>query len=349
MHTSQPSSSYHTNAISLPQYLNFSSGGVRGVAFFASLWVLRTIFRQRLAGTQADYFRDYVQGYAGVSAGAIVAFMLACEMTLEQIYFVHEQIDFAKVLDRLNFTRAWYEWGLCDLQWARQIMTDVVMHQYSVQEITFQQLFNKSGKMLSIGVTNYSSGHFEVHNRKTTPGFNVVDSVLASMCIPILFTPVEIQGQKYVDGDVLRAYCPWQIAFPGCINAKKILTIHLTNPIEPALSSDSFFGFLRRLLFLAGTRGRSASLSSSVISDEKSPGLLNLPSQVSGTHFQLTAHEKFELMYDALERTVVYFFSASSSSASTTNKATEFLHNFCRDFLLKHLLKLRILLLGRHG
>jgi NTE family protein len=89
-------------------------------------------------------------------------------------------IDFAKIILPVD--------GLMNLDNLRK----------NLNEIIKKKDFSDMKKKLYIALTNLYSG--EVEYMKSG---NVIDAVIASSSIPVLFSPVEINGQKYVDGGVL--------------------------------------------------------------------------------------------------------------------------------------------------
>lgn len=147
-----------------------SGGGARG---FAHLGVLQAL---KEAGIVPDV-------YAGVSAGAMVgAFVTAGYAPKEALDLMksHKISDYAKVILPIN--------GLLDLS---------NLEEQLKKHISAKRIEDLK-KPFYIGVTNLHDGCAEYHD--VGP---LVDFVLASASIPVLFEPVEINGVQYVDGGLM--------------------------------------------------------------------------------------------------------------------------------------------------
>lgn len=151
--------------------ISLSGGGARGVAHIG---VLKALLEEGIQPTHI----------AGASAGAIVGVMYASGFTPDQM------IDF---VDRSKFYRIMSfglpNGGLSKLSYLRERLEDVLI------EDDFAAL-----KMpLHIAITNLMSGELEIR----TQG-ELIDVVVASCSIPLVFQPVEIDGALYVDGGLMR-------------------------------------------------------------------------------------------------------------------------------------------------
>lgn len=147
-----------------------SGGGSRGVAHLGALKAFEEL------GVN-------IQVISGTSAGSIAAALFASGMSTEDIYKTMKDkkfIDYAKIILPTD--------GLMNLDNLRKNLNDILK----------KKDFNEMSKKLYIALTNLYSGEVEY----MTTG-NVIDAVIASSSIPILFSPVEINGQKYTDGGVL--------------------------------------------------------------------------------------------------------------------------------------------------
>lgn len=147
-----------------------SGGGSRGAAHLGALKALE------------DLGID-IQVISGTSAGSIAAALYASGLSTDDIYKVMKDkkfIDYAKIILPVD--------GLMNLDNLRK----------NLNEIIKKKDFSDMKKKLYIALTNLYSG--EVEYMKSG---NVIDAVIASSSIPVLFSPVEINGQKYVDGGVL--------------------------------------------------------------------------------------------------------------------------------------------------
>lgn len=92
-----------------------------------------------------------------------------------------------------------------ELKLTRQVFASRIMtKQYS--QLTFAELYSLTRRELAIVVTNMSTKRMEIHSYKTTPEFNVMSSLIASMSIPLVFPAININGNFYVDGGIVNNF-----------------------------------------------------------------------------------------------------------------------------------------------
>lgn len=150
--------------------LSLSGGGARGAAHIGVLQAL---------------LEHDIQPYAlaGASAGAIIGSLHAAGKTPQDMLdFIQE----SKMLKLMSF--GFKSGGLSHLTYLRDRLAEVL------PEDSFESL----GKPVYIAISNLNTGLLEI--RHSGPLFDVV---MASSSIPLVFKPVEINGQQYVDGGLL--------------------------------------------------------------------------------------------------------------------------------------------------
>jgi NTE family protein len=145
-------------------------GGTRG---FAHLGVLKAL---REKGIEPEIF-------SGTSAGAIVAALLAAKINPDTIMETMNEINITDAA-KLNLDKR----GLASLENLKNLM-DEILKGKNFSDLAFP---------LYLCVSNLNTGKVEYMNSG-----NVAVAVQASASIPILFSPVEINGQLYVDGGLL--------------------------------------------------------------------------------------------------------------------------------------------------
>jgi predicted acylesterase/phospholipase RssA len=64
---------------------------------------------------------------------------------------------------------------------------------------------------LNILATNLNTGSFKIFNRVNTPNVRVVDAIMASSAIPLIYPTVTIDGEEYTDGGFKNDY-PYRFA-----------------------------------------------------------------------------------------------------------------------------------------
>lgn len=150
--------------------LVLSGGGTRG---FAHLGVIAALFEKGIAP-------DVI---SGTSVGAIVGAFIAGGKSPEEILKI--------------FHKGWF-FKYTNLH----IPLDGMLKLNGLQEVIQKEISYKNIEDLPVpffvSVSNLNSGKVEYKNKGPLD-----KTILASSSIPVLFSPVEIDGQKYVDGGLL--------------------------------------------------------------------------------------------------------------------------------------------------
>ena len=150
--------------------LALSGGGARGIAHIGVLQALE----------DQGIFPEVI---SGASAGAIVGALYAAGKRPGEIMeFVRKASFFKMFKVAIPFS------GLTKLTYLRDKLAEIIP----------EDRFESLEKQLFVAIANLNTGECEM--RSSGPLFDVVT---ASSSIPLLFQPVEIDGQLYVDGGLL--------------------------------------------------------------------------------------------------------------------------------------------------
>lgn len=153
--------------------LCLSGGGAKGIAHIGVLKAFR----------ETGIFPDVV---AGTSAGSVVGALYAAGKTPE------EMIDFVRDGSLFKIYKVIMPSdGLTKLTYLKDKLRG------AIPEDSFEGL----ARPLHVAVTNLITGNVEIKN--SGPLFDVI---MASSSIPLVFSPVEIDGQIYVDGGMLANF-----------------------------------------------------------------------------------------------------------------------------------------------
>lgn len=234
--------------------LILSGGGARG---FAHAGILKAL-------NKAGIFPDII---SGVSAGAIVGALYADGHTPDEIYkiFYGEKHFFKYV--KIGVPGK----GLFKMVGLRQ----------NIEKHLNAKNFEDLKIPLIIAATNLNQGRIEYFHKGV-----ILDKILASSSIPVLFEPVEIGGELYVDGGVLDNF-PVRPLSGKC---KKKVGIYL-NPIHPEKEFHNLFKVAERTFRL--------SVSSNINRKLKSCDLYFEPDELGnfGLLDASSGKEMFELGY----------------------------------------------------
>jgi NTE family protein len=148
-----------------------SGGGIRGIAHIGLLKALEE------ADIEVDCF-------AGASVGALVSALASKGYKADEIMEIAKKNQIYKLV-----LPKWPQLGLGSLGKLPPLLRDLI------GEDGFESL----PKPVAVSVTNMTAGKLEI--KKSGPLFDLIH---ASCSIPVLFKPVEINGDYYADGGVLN-------------------------------------------------------------------------------------------------------------------------------------------------
>ena len=198
--------------------LILSGGGVLGYSYIGIL----------------KYFEENgiirnVKNIVGCSAGAIFGSLIAFGYTSDELYTalisINPQDYFNITLDdilKFPITK-----GLDDCGLVMDKIKELIGVKTLNPNITFMEMWEKTGIKLEIGATNINTMKFELCNYITMPDIPIYMAIHASIAIPLLIKPVKIGDYYYCDGGVSNNYPI------NKIEKRKCLGIYLTNtPID---------------------------------------------------------------------------------------------------------------------
>lgn len=150
--------------------LALSGGGARGIAHIGVLQALE----------EQDIYPDVL---SGTSAGAITAALYSAGMSPAEM---------------LQFVRESKFWKIFQLGFQLDGLAKLTYLQERLQEVIAADDFGVLQKDLFVAITNLNKG--EIEYRQSGKLFQ---PILASCSIPLIFKPVEIENELYVDGGLL--------------------------------------------------------------------------------------------------------------------------------------------------
>ena len=182
--------------------LVFSGGGIACIASFSCAQSLKAYLKN-------------VTTLAGTSAGALTAALIAMDADSESVY-----MNFAKIISEskmatfVSVKNIFETFGAVPSDVVlKPIIFKIFMDAYNMTEAcrgaepsfvspTFRQFAVTTGKNLIIPAVNISRSKPVFFSVDTHPDHDVVDAITASCCVPLIFSPMVIDGDFYVDAGI---------------------------------------------------------------------------------------------------------------------------------------------------
>ena len=149
--------------------LSLSGGGARGIAHIGVLKAL-------------EEFKIRIDCISGSSTGALVGALYSYGYSAEKIL---DTVISTKIFSSLR--PAWTWTGLVNILNLEELILKLMP----------ENSFDALKIPLTIAATNLNKGHSEYF----TSG-KLVPVILASCCVPVIFAPVQLNGEHYVDGGI---------------------------------------------------------------------------------------------------------------------------------------------------
>jgi NTE family protein len=201
-----------SNLAAMKITLALSGGGVRG---FAHLGVIKAL-------QEADV---EIKAISGTSSGAVTGAFIAAG------YSPDETLQIMKEYKLFRLLKGVFSSGLFSMRRFQDIYLNCFPHN-SFEELNFP---------LYISSTNIYSGKTEFFSSG-----QLIPPLLASTSLPVIFKPVEINGQLYLDGGILNNLPVEPLLDKGL----PIIGVHV-NPVDPVPSFSSTLKIMERSFNLA--------------------------------------------------------------------------------------------------
>jgi NTE family protein len=149
----------------------------------------------------------------GSSVGSIIGMLMCIGYTPYEIYKKLKHVNFKKFIDKEdidiinifnNFRSSKVDnYCLDNAVKFRNIIIEFMNDKGVDKNITFNELFKKTDIKLYINAININKRKDKLFSAFISPDVSVLESVMASSSIPILFPPVKIYNNYYIDGGAI--------------------------------------------------------------------------------------------------------------------------------------------------
>lgn len=187
--------------------LVFSGGSVKAFAFIGAIQELEN------RGLMSK-----IKRFAGTSAGALFASFLAAGFTSQDIIKIRPLIDFSElskngIMYSIYSIYRHHGYGIHSTHHIQNEIEQILSTKGIKPDITLKELFNLTGKELVIVTANINKEKACYLHHATHPNVGLVQAILCSMSVPVLFRTKEHDFDQtmdlYVDGGLCDNYPLW--------------------------------------------------------------------------------------------------------------------------------------------
>lgn len=206
----------------------FGGGGIRGLAYCGAY---KAMLENNIKLT----------GSAGSSIGAVFASLLSIGYNYDEIYEILSNVSYEMFIDinvdikkELAISK-----GKIFLDWIREkIEKKFYGENYKKDKMPPVRFCDIKSKLIiySVDLTNLK---FKEFSSEKTPDFEIAQAVRASVSMPGLFTPLEIDGAMIVDGDLLKSTPLWRVSNSIKNSKDRIIEFRLEDNETPKKITNS--------------------------------------------------------------------------------------------------------------
>ena len=166
------------------------------------LWGVYNFGIMRYIQAYPKYFNK-IKDFGGVSFGSLSALFIILNIDIEKIekaFYKMVENEEIKLITYDKLLNLFHDKGIQDVS----LYFDALFESFEdyIKQLTFLDISKQYGKNLHILALNVHTGTITLFNTDNTPNVNVLKAIKASSSVPIVSTPVEIDGYLYCDGCV---------------------------------------------------------------------------------------------------------------------------------------------------
>ena len=174
-----------------PEILVIGPGGNKGLLYLGALKYLID-----------ENYMDFIHTYVGCSVGSILSLLIVIGHPIEKI----TELSFVtELINEISLNSFVLNGGFSN---SNHIINRLKIILYTKYECvpTFEELYEATGKELSVVAYNLTHHKIEYFNYKTTPNVKCLDAVRLSINMPLVYERVKYNNCTYIDGAMGNPY-----------------------------------------------------------------------------------------------------------------------------------------------
>lgn len=176
--------------------LVLSGGGIKGLSIIGAIKYLEDI-----------RILPDIKIYIGSSAGSIISFLAILGYKADEMYKIFcEDYDEIMHIDYDNILNIFETYGVNSQEKYRILLQKYLRNMTGLDDITFKQLFRITSREIIITGSNLTEKRTDFFTKDLNPDMSVIEAILISSCIPIIFYPMKYNNCFYVDGGLFNNF-----------------------------------------------------------------------------------------------------------------------------------------------
>lgn len=186
--------------------------------------------------------RDDIKSVYGSSAGAIVLaiWMLGIEKEILFDFIIRKPWNKIYTFKAEMFLELFNSKGMLDEKLIHEIMNPLLRSKDLSPDITLSEFYIYTNIKFTIYTTHFNTWKGIPITSESHPDLKLIDALYMSSAMPVIFKPIVMKGEIYVDGAVTKHYPIKSALADGC-NKQEILGITVYRPDEHAVDESTNF------------------------------------------------------------------------------------------------------------
>ena len=193
----------------------FSGGGLKGWAYIGTLQALYELID----------FKN-IEQIIGVSIGSVFGLFYLLQIPFDFLLDFIMNLNFKEMID-IDIDNILVNQSLINGNNYIEKIKEIISTKIN-PDVTFIELYRYCKVLYTTNALNINNSQLEYFNYKLTPNVKVVDAIMASSSLPLLFPPYNLNGKYYYDGGLCNN-CPVNLLDELCTIAFDVAHIESEN------------------------------------------------------------------------------------------------------------------------
>lgn len=177
------------------KYACFGGAGMFAVSYVGALQALSDSYPEEYAA-----FVQGLEGACGTSSGSIMALCLLTQLEPETMHSACEILCDNNMAPSFEIGRFMNDYGADSGSTIRAVIENVLSFSGLSPNTTFADFYRLTRKQFVCCATKLASGAPFLFSHTNTPGVKLSDALFMSMCLPLIFAPIQYEKAFMIDG-----------------------------------------------------------------------------------------------------------------------------------------------------
>lgn len=230
--------------------LVLSGGGIKCISMLGALSYLIE------NGIIEDYFKG-IKKIHYTSGSSIFTFPLLFGFNIVSAIEIFKEVDWSKIdlTETMSINNLFSNFGFTDTEKYNYVLEAFLENKGLKKDITLKEVYEINKIEINFNVVNITKDKYESINYKNYPDLSIIKAVRMTSNIPILFKPIEYNGDLFVDGGLIENIKYEELCKNKSSIGIDIIATDLANPMKREDKNNQFNNVTEYLSYLYSIYG----------------------------------------------------------------------------------------------